>query len=174
MHIELHAKNDQEQSRESCNKRHCCISLNRTCSSIIPQAIQGPMRHLPKDWDTPPAPRCCQAKKEPGKAGPPAADFIGALLRCAPACGSKEGIVSLLSRHLPFSSQSSPRDRAGLLPAVPLRGTGIGSGERCGIPAFAKGAKDGAPTVEISTWDGDVTHVFISTGLDISLLTCDI
>jgi len=40
---------------------------------------------------------------------------------------------------------SSPRDRAGLLPAVPLRRTGFGCGERGGITAFAKGAKNGAP-----------------------------
>jgi hypothetical protein len=48
------------------------------------------------------------------------------------------------SPALALQLASSPRDRAGLLPTVPLRGTGIGCGGRCGMPSFAKGAKDGA------------------------------
>jgi len=58
----------------------------------------------------------------------------------------KEGIISLLSRHWPFSSQA----RLGTVPGYyqPSRFAGPDlCGERCGIPPFAKGAKDGAPTV---------------------------
>ena len=40
-------------------------------------------------------------------------------LRCARACGSKEGVFSLLTRHLFLSPQSAPRKRSGLLMAVP-------------------------------------------------------
>ena len=52
-----------------------------------------------------------------------------------PGLRRKEESFLLLSGHLPFQLASSPRDRAGLLPAVPLRGTGFGCGERL-LPAI--------------------------------------
>src|SRR5579859_1430105 len=50
--------------------------------------------------------------------------FQRAPLRCARACGSEEGIVSILTRHLRFGSGPRLSGRSGLLSIVP-GGTGL-------------------------------------------------
>jgi hypothetical protein len=46
-------------------------------------------------------------------------------LRCAPACGSKEGIFSLCTRHLFLGACYAPRNRTGLLSGRPAE-AGLG------------------------------------------------
>jgi len=53
----------------------------------------------------------------------------------------KEGISFFAFPALALQLASSPRDRAGLLPAVPLRGTGICAGRTVWDPTLCKSGK---------------------------------
>ena len=62
--------------------------------------------------------------------------FQRAPLRCARACGSEEGIFSILTRHLRFGSGPRLSGRTGLLSIVP-GGTGLSL-----VLAVSSGAKE--------------------------------
>jgi hypothetical protein len=68
-----------------------------------------------------------------------------AALRDEPAAQGRN--LFLCFPALALQLASSPRDRAGLLPAVPLRGTESVRGEQRGIPRFAKTQRCGARTL---------------------------